>query len=220
MYKNKISKEEVNNLGLFRYEGEVVVVDSPEALKEAVQELSLHPIIGFDTESRPAFRKGDYYPISLVQMAIEDKVYLIRNQLTGFSDGLKQIFTNPNIVKAGISILDDIRELRKLGHFDPKGVVELNDVARSLGIENSGVRNLSGIFLGCRISKSQQTSNWEKEELSEGQISYAATDAWVCFEIYEKLNRQGFLTIDDNFYFRLPKPTNLTRTRFRKSPKN
>lgn len=215
MYKHKITKDEVNQLELYRYTGPVEVVNTPEELSEAIKELRKSHLIGFDTESRPAFKKGDYYPVSLVQMAVEDCVYLIRVNLTGFTRELQSIFSDPNIIKAGISILDDIRELQRLAHFEPHAVVEINKVAQSLGVENSGVRNLSGIFLNCRISKSQQTSNWEREELSEGQIAYAATDAWVCHQIYDKLDRQGFLQVDEDFYFRLPKTPDMPRSKFR-----
>ncbi len=193
MFEKEITKEQVNGLPLKRYEGKVVVVSTAEQLAAALGELNKAAVIGFDTESRPAFRKGEYYPIAMIQMAIPGKVFLIRVNLTGFTQELRDLFSNERIIKAGISIRDDIKELQRLGEFTPGGVVDLNDVAGELGVMNIGVRSLSGIFLGIRISKSQQTSNWERETLTESQLFYAATDAWVCLEIYSTLDEKGFI---------------------------
>lgn len=193
MFDKEITKDQINELPLKRYDGKVVVVSTADQLSEALMELRKASVIGFDTESRPAFRKGEYYPIAMIQMAIPGKVFLIRVNLTGFTKELQDLFTEENIVKAGISIRDDIKELQRLAPFEPAGVVDLNDLTRELGVMNIGVRSLSGIFLGIRISKGQQTSNWERETLSEGQIYYAATDAWVCLKIYEILDEKGFV---------------------------
>ena len=194
MFEKEITKEQINGLPLKRYEGKVVVVSTAEQLALALEELRRANVIGFDTESRPAFRKGEYYPIAMIQMAIPNKVFLVRVNLTGFTPELQQLFANENIVKAGISIRDDIKELQRLGNFIPGGVVDLNDIAKELGVMNIGVRSLSGIFLGIRISKGQQTSNWERETLTESQLYYAATDAWVCHEIYRTLEEKGYIS--------------------------
>ena len=194
MFEKEITKEQINELPLKRYEGKVVVVSNAEQLALALEELGRANVIGFDTESRPAFRKGEYYPVAMIQMAIPNKVFLVRVNLTGFTAKLQDLFANENIVKAGISIRDDIKELQRLGDFTPGGVVDLNDVAKELGVMNIGVRSLSGIFLGIRISKGQQTSNWERETLTESQLYYAATDAWVCHEIYRTLEEKGYIS--------------------------
>ena len=194
MFDKEITKERINELPLKRYEGKVVVVSNAEQLASALEELNRASVIGFDTESRPAFRKGEYYPVAMIQMAIPGKVFLVRVNLTGFTLELQNLFANENIVKAGISIRDDIKELQRLGDFTPGGVVDLNDVAKEIGIMNIGVRSLSGIFLGIRISKGQQTSNWERESLTESQLFYAATDAWVCHEIYRVLEEKGYIS--------------------------
>ena len=194
MFEKEITKEQINELPLKRYEGKVVVVSNAEQLALALEELKRANVIGFDTESRPAFRKGEYYPVAMIQMAIPKKVFLVRVNLTGFTPELQQLFANENIIKAGISIRDDIKELQRLGDFTPGGVVDLNDVAKELGVMNIGVRSLSGIFLRIRISKGQQTSNWERETLTESQLYYAATDAWVCHEIYRTLEEKGYIS--------------------------
>lgn len=205
MFKQEVTREEINELPLVRYEGEVKVVSTTAELSEALDDLLQHPVIGFDTESRPSFRKGEYYPISLVQIAVPGCVYLIRTNKTGFTPGLKALFENSSIIKAGISILDDLRELQKLAHFKPSGVVDLNQVAQSAGVKNIGVRSLSAIFLEIRISKSQQTSNWERDTLSSSQIAYAATDAWVCLQLFEKLERWGYFEPKEHL-FQMPPP--------------
>src|SRR5690606_22225637 len=114
--------------------------------------------------------------------ATPEVVYLFRLNIIGFTEELVKLFSDPDILKVGISIRDDIKELVKLKSFDPQGIVELNTIATELGIKHAGVRNLSAIFLEIRISKTQQTTNWERKDLNEKQLRYAATDAWVCLE--------------------------------------
>ena len=193
MFDKIITKEQVNELPLRRYEGKIVVVSNAEQLSAALEELNKAAVIGFDTESKPTFHKGQYNPVAMIQMAIPGKVFLIRISLTGFTEGLRKLFENEKVVKAGISIRDDMKDLQRLAPFSPENVVDINDISTQLGVVNIGVRSLSGIFLGIRISKAQQTSNWEKETLTEAQMAYAATDAWVCLEIYRTLDGKGYI---------------------------
>lgn len=188
-----ISKEQVNKLPLKGYPGEILVVDNRQSLNKALRALENHPFLGFDTETKPAFRKGVYHRVSLLQLAVEDTVFLVRLNKLGFPRKLQAVFSNQGILKVGVSIRDDLTELRKLAPFQPKGIVELNEVAKELGVVREGARNLTATFLGFRISKSQQTSNWEREQLSRKQQTYAATDAWICYRIYDKLIKQGFV---------------------------
>lgn len=193
MYPERITKDEVNELPLIKYEGPIALIEKEEDYKKALAELRKASVIGFDTETKPAFKKGQSFDVALIQLAIPGIVFLIRLNLLGFRDGLVGIFEDPDIRKVGISIRDDVIDLQKLNSFEPQNVFEINDAAASIGIINQGVRNLSGIILESRISKSQQTSNWENPVLHPKQQVYAATDAWVCLEIYEKLYRQGFI---------------------------
>lgn len=193
MYPEKITKDEVNELPLIKYEGPIALIDKEEDYKKALSELRKATVIGFDTETRPAFKKGQSFDVALIQLAIPGIVFLIRLNLIGLRDGLVGIFENPDIRKVGISIRDDVIDLQKMNGFDPQNVFEINDATANIGIINQGVRNLSGIILESRISKSQQTSNWENPVLHPKQQVYAATDAWVCLEIYQKLLRQGFI---------------------------
>lgn len=193
MFVKKIPKEEIKNLPLLRYEGEIELIEDYTPLNKALREIEKFDKIGFDTESKPAFNKGEYNPVSLLQIAIPDKVYLVRINKVGFTERLASLFANNNILKIGISIRDDVRDLQYLRRFIPAGIVEINSIAKELEIEQQGVRNLSAIFLGGRVSKNQQVTNWENPALTQSQQVYAATDAWVCYEIYNKLLRQGYL---------------------------
>ncbi len=193
MYPERITKAEVNQLPLLRYEGPIALIDSEEDYKKALKEIRKAKVIGFDTEKKPAFVKGQYFDVALLQLAIPEIVFLIRLNKLGLRDGITRIFEDPEIRKVGISIRDDVIDLQKMNHFSPKNVFEINDAAANIGIQNQGVRNLTAIIFGSRISKSQQTSNWENDVLHPKQQVYAATDAWICLEIYNKLLKQGFI---------------------------
>lgn len=187
MQVKKITKEEVNELPLLKYEGKYEIIEDEHRAREACDELSNSPILGFDTETKPAFKKGQMHDVALLQLATPDKAYLFRLNKIGLIDELNKLFSDPNIEIVGVGIRDDIKDLQKLNYFEPSGFVDLNELAVQLDFESIGARNLAGIFMNKRISKSQQVSNWENEELTPAQISYAATDAWICLDIYEKM---------------------------------
>jgi ribonuclease D len=186
-YKLSISSEELNLLPLKTFEGKVSVITEVDKLEKVKHEIEKHQIVGFDTETRPSFKRGQVYKVALLQLAIPNKVFLIRLHHTGLPDAVTSIFENPRIVKAGVAIHDDIKSLQKINKFTPAAFVELATLARSFGLQVESVKKLAGLLLGIRISKSAQTSNWEVPTLTEKQIDYAATDAWVCLEIYSKL---------------------------------
>ncbi len=198
MFPLQITKEELNALPLQQYEGKVVLVATYPQLQQAIKEIRQYDVLGFDTETKPAFRKGVWYYISLLQIAVPGKVFLLRLNHTGFVQELCDLFADPAINKVGISIQDDLKSLKKLAErdhlaFEPEYITEINDIAKELGVQHAGVRNLTAVFLGFRVSKAQQTSNWENPQLTEKQIRYAATDAWVCLEIYDRLAEWGYL---------------------------
>lgn len=194
MFPENISREEVNKLPLGKYEGPITIVDTRSGLYRALRAIERSSFVGFDTETKPAFQKGVYHKVALLQLALADQVFLIRLSKIGFPRALQELFSEPSRLKVGISIRDDLVELQKLALFNPDGIVELNEIAKNLGVLREGVRNLTATFLGFRISKSQQTTNWERDQLTEKQMFYAATDAWVCHEIYQKLFKQGYLS--------------------------
>ncbi len=191
--KTSITKEEINHLPLFRFEGKVVLAATAEQISTALKEIQYQNLVGFDTESKPAYRKGQFNHVALIQIAIPGKVYLLRITDVGITEDLRQFLCDDKIIKIGIAIDDDLNALLKRGHFRPAGFVDLNKLAPELGFENIGARNLTAMVLGFRISKSQQTSNWESKVLTTPQIQYAATDAWVCLEVYKNLQQRGFI---------------------------
>lgn len=186
-FKKFITKEEINDLELDKYSGEIVMVDTKLALAKVCKEISQCKLIGIDTETKPSFKKGLIYQVALLQIATDKKVYIIRLKRVKMSQDLAQIFSNKDIVKVGIAVRDDIKDLKKIIPFNEQSIVDLNVLAPQLGFESIGAKKLSALVLGIRISKRQQVSNWEVEDLTQAQIDYAATDAWICREIYLKL---------------------------------
>ncbi len=189
MYLKSITKDEVNELPLFSYNGKVVTASGPEQIDQALDELEKTNVVGFDTETRPTFKKGQFHHVALIQLAISNKAYIFLIQKSGLTNRLISFFENPQIIKVGIAIHDDLIALKKKRPFSPAGFMDLNKMAKQLGFENIGARNLTAMVLNKRISKSQQRSNWENIPLTPGQIQYAATDAWICQEIYHRLQK-------------------------------
>ena len=180
----RISREQMSELPIRRYEGSVHVVAGHRDLRHAMQDIVQESVIGFDTETRPAFRPGESYLPSLVQFATASAVYLLQVQQQDFSGAMREILSSEKIIKVGVSVTDDIRTLRKLFEFDERSVVDLGKVAKRHGLKQTGVRNLAGIFLGTRIAKGAKTTNWAARRLTPQQIAYAATDAWACRKLY------------------------------------
>ncbi|HOY39004.1 MAG: 3'-5' exonuclease domain-containing protein 2 [Bacteroidales bacterium] len=188
LFESSISPEAVQALPELKFEGDIIVVDTLQQLKKLVPELILENTWGFDTETKPNFLKGNPNPntVSLLQLSGAGKTYLFRLKKIGLPDIIKHILSSPKIVKAGVAVRDDINALKKIKTFSPEGFTELQTEAHKFGITDISLRNLAAIVLGMRISKAQQLSNWENEQLSEKQIYYAAIDAWVCRQIFLK----------------------------------
>lgn len=182
----KISKAEINELPMIAWEGPIVVLDTLEEMEQAVEQLRHETHLGFDTETRPTFKKGEYYPPALVQLGTADCVYLFRISKVKTLDPLLPILESAEILKTGVAIKDDVKELRAMQEFQADGFIEIADLTVKLGYENRGLRPLAGLMLGGRISKAAQVSNWARAELDEKQIRYAATDAWISRELYRK----------------------------------
>lgn len=193
-FRQNISKAEVNEFELDHYKGEIQIITNAEELFSAFEEINKYDFVGFDTESKPAFRKGTYNHVALIQIATPVKAYLIRLHKTGFSNHIKDFFENSKIKKIGVGLLEDIRDLQKLGPFEPNSFLQLNKIVKEIDIESNGLRKLTAIILGFRISKAAQVSNWEAESLTQKQINYAATDAWVCLEMYQKLLKLNMIS--------------------------
>ncbi len=191
MFKKKILKEELRKLPLYAFPGNIYVIDTVEAFYKIITKLQSFDRFGFDTETRPSFRKGRNNKVALLQLSTKDEAFLFRLNKIGLPEDLKDILADTNVKKIGVAIHDDIKALRKLNEFDPNGFIELQHYVKDFGIENFGLKKLAGIVLNIRISKSKQLSNWENQRLSDSQLRYAATDAWAPYMIYNKLNNSN-----------------------------
>ncbi|RLD62567.1 MAG: 3'-5' exonuclease domain-containing protein 2 [Bacteroidetes bacterium] len=187
-YQSKITKEEIAELPLTKFNEEIIVIDNKKKLEAIIADLKKERILGFDTETRPAFKKGRTNKVALLQLSSEHKAYLFRLNKIGLPDSLKEILSDDKTLKIGIAIRDDIKILQKLNKFEANSFVELQQFVKQFNIENNGMKKLAGIVLKSKISKAQQLSNWENETLTEAQLNYAATDAWICYKIYKKLS--------------------------------
>ena len=187
-----ITPESINALDIRRYEGEVVLVASEADRARAMEDFAGERVAGFDTETRPSFRPGESHPPALAQLATARAVYLFQLQRAEHGGALAPILASKTI-KAGVGVADDLRQLRRAFHFEPRNFVDLSLVARRHGLEKTGVRTLAALFLGCRIPKGTKTSNWAHPRLTRQQITYAATDAWVCRELYLKFEELRML---------------------------
>ena len=189
MFQISISPEEISALELASFPGEIVLIDQEgEALDKAVRYLKRQKVLGFDTETRPTFSPDQHSTgTALLQLSGGGKAFLFRLKKIGPPRPLAAILANPSIVKVGAATLDDVRGLQKITRFSPKGFVDLQSIVNEYGIRDKSVKKMTAIILGVKISKAQQLSNWEAERLSESQQRYAATDAWVCRQMYLRL---------------------------------
>ncbi len=188
-FKSNIELDELNAFPAVRFEGNLVVVDSPEKLEEVMSVFFEKKLWGFDTETKPSFKRGKSNKVSLIQISDEETCYLVRTHLTGLDNGLIKWMEDESIKKIGLSLKDDMRELNKLKQIKPKGFIDLQNIVGDFGISDLSLKKVSGIVLGKKISKKQRLTNWESLHLTEAQMRYAATDAWICLEIYDALMR-------------------------------
>lgn len=186
-FQPTISNEQTAELPSARFDGHIVIVDREEQIEEVCRDLSQQSIIGFDTETRPSFKVGVTNKVALLQLSTPERCYLIRLCRTKLHNALLKILGNPNIIKIGADVLGDLRSLHALRHFRERGFIDLQHIASAWGIEEKSLRKMSAIVLGQRVSKAQRLSNWEASTLTPQQQQYAATDAWICIKIYEKL---------------------------------
>ena len=189
MFQISISPDEIAALELASFPGEIVVVDEPgPVMDQAVRYLKKQTVLGFDTETRPTFSPEQHSSgTALLQLSGGGKAFLFRLKKCGLPRALASVLATPKVIKVGAATLDDVRGLQKITPFNPKGFVDLQNIVWEYGIRDKSVKKMAAIILGVKISKAQQLSNWEADKLSEGQQRYAATDAWVCREMYLKL---------------------------------
>ena len=186
---NKFDKARIQQLPRALFEGRIEVVLSESEAAKAVDYLLKQPIIGIDTETRPSFRKGVKYYVSLLQVSSRDICFLFRIKHTGMCESIIRLLEDTTIPKIGLSLHDDIRQLHEVAKFQPGYFIELQDKVKDFGVEDLSLQKLFANFFGERISKGQRLTNWEADILSESQKRYAATDAWACILLYEEMER-------------------------------
>ena len=191
MYIESITPEILEKLEYASFPGKIFIIDSVGAeFNRAIAYLRSQKVIGFDTETRPCFSQNQpRYGVALLQLSGPEKAYLFRVNKIGMHRRICNILANPKIIKVGAAVHDDIRGLQKHQDFRPAAFVDLQKIVCEWGIRDKSVKKMAAIILGIRISKTQQLSNWEADTLSEPQCKYAATDAWVCREMYIRLMR-------------------------------
>lgn len=187
LFQSEISHEEVAELDLIQYEGPITLIRNEYEFQDEIEAISGHKILGFDTETRPSFKKGVFYPTSLIQLSAPDQAWLIRVSRMGYPEELQKLLASPDVIKVGSGLSDDIRRMSCDFLFEPGGFLDLQNYVEAFQIWEKGLKKLSSIVLGHRISKSQQVSNWDADVLTDAQLRYAATDAWICLEIYNEL---------------------------------
>lgn len=191
-YILSISKEEVGEMPVTAYPGQIVMVDSAALAHSALRVLAREKIVGFDTETKPSFRKGSRHKVALMQISTADRCFLFRLNKIGICAELKQFLENPEILKIGLSVHDDFGAIRRTEDFEPQGFVELQEMVRDFEIADISLQKIYAIIFGERISKGQRLTNWEADTLTDAQQAYAALDAWACLKIYNVLNAHTF----------------------------
>ena len=187
VFQSTITNEQTAQLSPAHFDGKIIVVQNETQIEEACRDLASQRIIGFDTETRPSFKAGVTNKVSLLQLSTQERCYLIRLNRVKLHSAILKILSNPNIIKIGADVAGDIRSLHVLRNFNERGFLDLQKIVSAWGIEEKSLRKMSAIVLGERVSKAQRLSNWEANQLTPQQQIYAATDAWVCIKIYEKL---------------------------------
>ena len=187
-----ISKAQLSELPTVSYTGHISVIDTEEAAKSALFFLNNQKIVGFDTETRPSFRKGRSNKVSLIQISTINHSFLFRINKLGFTDEIKEFIENPNVTKIGLSLKDDFSVLHKISGFEPKGFIDLQSYVKNYKITDCSLQKIYAIIFNERISKSQRLSNWEADVLTAGQQTYASIDAWACLRIFQYLSNGKF----------------------------
>ena len=186
---NKVDKAMISHLKRVEFYGKIYVVTSPVEAENVVDYLLSQPILGFDTETRPAFEKGKRYYCSLLQVSTRTDCFLFRLNKTGLCPAVVRLLGDEQVTKVGLAWNNDMLSLRQLGSFKSGRFIDLQDMVRELGIEDQSLVKIYANLFGERISKSERLSNWERSELTEKQMEYAAIDAWACVRIYNEVNR-------------------------------
>ncbi len=187
----RITKEEIRHLSIESFDGEIIVIDKREDVADAVAYLKQFKVIGFDTETKPVFRKNSFNKVALMQLSTLDKCYLFRLNLIQYPDELDDLICSNDVMKIGLSLRDDFAALRKRSGCAPLNFIDLQTFVKDYGIKDMSLQKIYAILFDKKIAKNQRLSNWEAQTLKESQKMYAAIDAWACLKIYNQLIKNG-----------------------------
>lgn len=192
-FQYSITKEEINQLPLLQFGGEILIANTLDEAEGYASYFLNQPLIGFDSETKPCFKKGETRPIALIQIATEDKACLFRICKTGITPSLKKIMEEEGIRKVALDPVFELKKLEAEYGIQSRGFIDAARISKQLKSSTHGLKGLAGLFLRGRISKTCQVSNWEKKELSPSQLVYAATDAWICLLLFREWEKQNLL---------------------------
>jgi ribonuclease D len=195
-----IDKEAINQMPRVSFQGRIHVIDAISQVKSAVAALRTAAIVGFDTETRPCFKRGERHNAALIQLSTDTDAFLFRINKTGIPEILKQFLEDPSCIKAGLSTTDDFHQIARLTDFHPAGFIEIQQLVKRFEITDMSLQKIYAILFQHKISKSQQLTNWEAPQLTEQQQCYAAIDAWACLRIYNYLKAGGFVPQQSPYY--------------------
>ena len=203
MHVVSIDKQTVNQMPIVNFDGHIHVIDAISQVKSAVRALRTSAIVGFDTETRPCFRRGERHNVALLQLSTENDAFLFRVNKTGVHQPLKEYLEDEEITKIGLSTTDDFHQLTRVCDVHPSGFIELQQLVKQYQIVEMGLQKIYAILFQQKISKGQQLSNWEAPRLTDAQQRYAAIDAWACLRIYNHLQAGYFIPEESPYWHEL-----------------
>lgn len=198
-YKLSIDKAVVAQLPVVSFQGEITTINTLQQADDAIAYLEQYHLVGFDTETKPSFKKGKPNKVALLQLSTDDRCFLFRLNKIGVPDSIVRFLENENITKVGLSVHDDFHVMHRTSTVEPKGFLELQDFVKNFSISDISLQKIFAIIFGQKISKSQRLTNWEADELTRPQQLYAATDAWACLRIYNHLLSGEFMPCDSPY---------------------
>lgn len=203
-YHVTISKEELSKLPATHFAGKIHVVERAEDVKKALRTLRKSDVVGFDTETRPSFKKGQHHVVALLQLSTRTQAFLFRLNRIGMTDEIKAFLEDENVHKIGLSLHDDFHNLNKLRELEPQGFIDLQPFVKQYNIADNSLSRIYAVIFGKRISKSQQLTNWEAERLTPAQQAYASLDALACIHIYDEITSGRFIPEENPYYREIP----------------
>ena len=193
MHIVSIDKKIINQMPVVAFPGRIHVISAVSQVRSAVNALRSSSIVGFDTETRPCFRRGERHPIALLQLSTPGDAFLFRLNKTGVPEPLRQYLEDKSCIKVGLSTSDDFHQLASICDCTPAGFIELQELVKQYNITDMSLQKIFAILFQMKISKGQQLTNWEAPALTDAQQRYAAIDAWACLKIYEYLQSGAFI---------------------------